>query len=148
MAFRFSLHVVLRVRQSLEHQQELLLQAANHRTTALRREIDDLERSMEEIAAQRAGQLKSGLSAAELQFAVLCRSALWERRQQLEQSLNKAREERDACAQVFRKVRRDREVVETLRDRQFQLYRQLEARQNQRRLDDLFLLRRSYLQRG
>jgi flagellar biosynthesis chaperone FliJ len=38
--------------------------------------------------------------------------------------------------------------MEMLRRHQFEDYQQLEARQEQRRLDDLFLLRRAYLQRS
>lgn len=148
MPFRFSLDAVLRLRQSLERQQELLLQAANYRVAAVQRDRDELDRYTQELASQVSAQLAAGLSAAELQFNTLCRAVLSGRCQQLDQALNQAYAERDACAQAFQKTRRDREMVETLRDRQFQLHRQLEARRDQRRLDDLFLLRRAHLLRG
>jgi flagellar export protein FliJ len=145
MAFRFPLEALLRVRQGLERQQELRLQEANHRVAALRRQIEDTLREKENIAVQRRSQLESGVSAAELQFDLLCRSALTARQDALEKQLVEAEGFRRRCSEDFQKARQQREVVDTLRHHQLQDYHQQEARQGQRRLDDLFLLRRSYL---
>ncbi|HYM01212.1 MAG TPA: hypothetical protein VEZ90_19790, partial [Blastocatellia bacterium] len=87
-------------------------------------------------------------SAAELQFDVLRLSLLMERRRELEKQLVDAETLRYARNQDFQQARRQREVMDTLRRHQIEIYRQQEVRQDQRRIDDLFLLRRAYLRRG
>ncbi len=148
MAFRFPLEVLLRVRQGLERQHELRLQKANQRVARLRQEIEDVHTGMENIAVRRRPQLESGVSVAELQFDQLCHSVLIERQRVLEGQLAEAEAFRHTCSQDFQLARRQREVMDTLRRNQLRDYRQREARQDQRRLDDLFLLRRAYLRRN
>jgi flagellar export protein FliJ len=148
MAFRFPLESVLRLRQNLEHQQELLLQQANQKVLAITHQIEQLETTNAESAKRQLLQLQSGVSAAELQFDLLCQSMRMQLRHALDRKLAEAQGARDACFENFRQARRRREVVEAVHHNQLQLYRQHEARQNQRRADDLFLLRRAYLQRG
>jgi flagellar protein FliJ len=148
MAFRFPLETLLRVRQGLERQHELRLQEANHRVAMLRQQIEDTHTEMQNISARRQPQLESGISAAELQFDVLCRSVLSERQHALEKQLVEAEALRHVRSEEFLQARRQREVIDTLRRHQLQNYQQEEARQDQRRLDDLFLLRRSYLRRS
>jgi flagellar export protein FliJ len=148
MAFRFPLEVLLRVRQGLERQQELRLQEANHRIAALRRQIEDVVGEVDEIIIRRRPQLASGISGAELQFDVLCRSVLTTRRDVLEKQLIDAEAHRFSCYADFQQARRQREVMDTLRLHQLQDYNQQQARRDQRRLDDMFLLRRAYLRRS
>ena len=145
MAFRFPLETLSRVRQGLERQHELRLQEANHQVAMLRQQIEDTHSEMQNISARRRPQLESGISAAELQFDVLCRSVLTERQHALEKQLVEAEALRHTRSEDFLRARRQREVIDTLRRHQLQTYQQEEARQDQRRLDDLFLLRRSYL---
>jgi flagellar export protein FliJ len=142
MAFRFSLQALLRFRQSLERQQELRLQQAQHQVALARRAIEDLDRHVAATAARCAGELSTGLSAAELQFETLCRTVLLEHRHHLEQMLSQSEEIRSSCTQALRETRRQREVVDTLRQRQLQVHRQHEKRAEQRYLDELFLLRK------
>jgi flagellar export protein FliJ len=148
MAFRFPLEVLLRVRRGLERQQELRLQEANHRVAMLRQQIEEVHSEVGNIVARRRPQLESGISAAELQFDVLCRSVLTERQRTLEKQRVEAEAHRYSCREDFQQARRQREVMDTLRLHQLQDYHQQEARQDQRRLDDLFLLRRAYLRRS
>jgi len=148
MAFRSSLDVLLRVRRSLQRQQELLLQEANRKVAALQRERDGIKAQIAANAQRELLGLQSGLRAAELHFDLLCRSALRARYHAVETELSKAQALQEARAQSFRLARQQREVLETLRQQQLQTYRQQAARQDQRRLDDLFLVRRAYLSRG
>jgi len=148
MAFQFSLDAVLRLRQSLERQQESLLREANQQMAALQLRIDDLNAQMSIDAEREARQLASALSAAELQFIRLCRSLLLSQRSGLEKRLAAAQAARDSRMASFRQARQQREVLETVRQTQAQVYRQNEDRQSQRHLDDLLLLRRAYLRRG
>ncbi len=148
MAFRFPLEAVLRVRQGLERQQELRLQEANQLVALLRQQIEKVHSEAENIVAQRWPQFKSGVSAAELQFDGLCHLALSERRRNLEKQLHEAEALRQTRSQDFLQARRQREVIDTLRQHQLKEYEIQESRLDQRRMDDLFLLRRAYLRRS
>jgi flagellar export protein FliJ len=148
MAFRFPLEVLLRVRQGLERQHELRLQEANHAVARLRQQIEKVHSEAENIVAQRRPQFESGVSAAELQFDVLCHLALTERKRTLEKQLQEAEALRQTRSQEFLHARRQREVIDTLRQHQLKEYEIKETRLDQRRLDDLFLLRRAYLRRS
>src|SRR5581483_309571 len=144
MAFRFALGSLLRLRQSIEHQQELLLQKATQAVLSVQRDIEDVDRRVATILTAEADQLGLGVTAAELQFAELCRSLLREFRSDLEHELGRRQEARQQQSERFQAARRDREVIESLRQRQLQVYRVQENRREQRRMDDLLLLRREF----
>jgi flagellar export protein FliJ len=148
MTFQFSLASVLLFRQRIEHQQELLLQESNQRVERIRMEIENADSAMTNIAQRESLQLTSGVSAAELQFDLLCRSALVRHRHKLEKEMAKAEQLCSARRGAFREARRQREVLDTLKSHQLELYRQQETRQEQRSADDLFLLRRAFLRRN
>ncbi len=147
MVFQFSLAVLLRFRKSIERQQEARLEHANQQATGLRRQIEDIERAVAEATANDAQELASGLRAAELHFSQVRREVLAERRAQREKELAVAIEIQSQRRLAFQTARQQREVVTSLRKRQLEGFREREARQEQRRLDDLFLLRRQYLRR-
>jgi flagellar export protein FliJ len=148
MAFHSSLDVLLQVRRGAERQRELLLQAADRQLSALRHVLDTIKSQIEADSRRELLQMQSGLSAAELHFDGLCRSLLQARGQAVEIELAKAQASRELRAQAFRQARQQRQILETLREQQQQSFRQQTARRDQRRLDDLFLLRRAYLSRG
>jgi flagellar export protein FliJ len=147
MPFRFSLDGILRLRQSLERQYELQLREANQQINALQLRIGNLNEQLLQHARQERRQLESTLSGAELQFTQLCRAVLLGQLKGLEKRLAAAQAIRDSRMADFRQARQQRELLETLRTTQAQIYRQHDARQNQQHLDDLLLLRRAYLRR-
>ena len=147
MAFRFSLEAVLRLRQSLEQQQELRLREANQQVSALARQVHDVDLQLTRGATRERQRLESGVSAAEIKFEQQCLSVLQEHRSRLEQRRDEAIRARDVCAAAYRKARQQREVLETFRNQQLQAHRQEMDRHNQRSHDDLLLLRRAFLQR-
>jgi flagellar export protein FliJ len=140
MSFRFSLDAVLRLRQGLEHQQEVLLREANHHITSLERQAEEVGAVLLADTKRERQELAAGMRAAELHFDLLCRSTLFERQRALEKHVLDARAERDVRAASFRQARQQREIIETLRRRHWEFYHQLEVRQQQREMDDLFLL--------
>jgi len=144
MAFRFPLQTVLRLRQNLERQQELLLHKANQEVLTVARQIADLDTGMAENARHRSLQLQAGVTGAELHFDLLCQTMLLQARNDLERRSAEMQRARDSQAECFRRARQQREVIETLHHHQLQLHRQREARQEQRSADDLFLLRRTH----
>ena len=148
MAFRFSLDAVLHFRQSLEHQQELRLRAANQQVARVRHRIEQIEQRIREAEMRRSQQIGSGTTAAELHFSLLSESALREQIPVLQRELARLRTLRDQQQRIYQQARREREILESLRDRNLHEYERDVARHEQRELDELFLLRRSYLQRG
>ncbi|HTW57929.1 MAG TPA: flagellar export protein FliJ [Terriglobales bacterium] len=148
MAFRFPLDAVLHFRQSVEHQQELRLRAANQQVARVRHMIEQIEVRMRQMRLQESQQLGTGTTAAELRFAASCQDALREQRQATQRELHRLQSFRDEQQRIFHRARRERETFESLRDHQRREYEREAARLDQRRLDDFFLLRQSYLRRG
>jgi flagellar export protein FliJ len=148
MAFTFPLHAVLHLRQSLEHQQELRLRAANQQVARVRHLIEQMELHRQELRLIENKQLSAGTTAAELRFGLLCDGEILRHRRELEQQLVRLQQARDQQREIFRQARRARETLESVRDGQWLLYRKQAARREQRNMDDLFLLRRDYLRRS
>lgn len=148
MPFHFSLQAILHIRCSLEHQQELRLRAANQQAARVRRLVDMAEAQLRETASTRISQLSAGMTSAELRFQMQCEVELQRHITELRRHLDLAER---ACAQEREKMqraKRERETLESLHDLQRKDYMRMVARREQRALDDLFLLRRQYLQRG
>jgi flagellar export protein FliJ len=148
MPFRFPLQAVLHFRQSLEHQQELRLRAANQQVARVRRVLDQHGARMQELRFRQARELAAGTTAAELRFTALCESSLEHQREELERELQRLQNLRDEQQRLFVETRRQRETLAGLRDRQRSEYERKTARREQRQLDDAFLLHRSYLERS
>ncbi len=68
MPFRFRLEGILKLRQSLEQREELLLQKANLEVARVREEMEGCLRQLAERAASRRAQVSSGAFASELHF--------------------------------------------------------------------------------
>jgi flagellar FliJ protein len=148
MPFHFPLQTVLHYRQSMEHQQELKLRAANQQVARAQHLIEQMDLQRKELQSREMEELSSGISAAELQFGVLREAALLRRRREFEQQLTRVQQLRDQQREIFQRARRGRKMLESVRDQQLQLYKKDAARREQRSLDDLFLMRREYLRRS
>jgi flagellar export protein FliJ len=148
MPFHFPLQAVLHYRQSMEHQQELRLRAANQQVARAQHLIDQMDLQTKERRSIEMEELSSGTSAAELQFGLLREASMLRRRREFEQQLIRAQQLRDQQREIFQQARRAREMLESLRDQQLHLYKKDAARREQRSLDDLFLMRREYLRRS
>lgn len=145
MPFRFPFEALHHFRKSVEHQHELRLRAANQQVARIRHGIEQLERRLHDNEKQRSGQLYTGTTAAELQFSLLCESALQEQIQGVRRELIRTQALRDQQQRIYQQARREREIIESLRERQLHAYEQERARREQRELDDLFLLRQAYV---
>ena len=144
MPFRFTLQTVFHFRQSLERQQELRLRAANQQVIRVRHLIDQLDRRAEEVRNSQSQQLQAGTTSAELRFGMLGQVALAQHRAELERELAHLQHVRNEQQKLFEQQRRQRETLESLREGQLHRYEREAARQEQRNLDDLYLLQRSY----
>ena len=148
MAFHFPLHAVLHFRQSIEHQQELRLRAANQQVARVQHLIEQTDLRRRELQSTQANELNAGMTVAELRFELQCEAELVRHRRELEQQLLQLQQLREQQRELLQQVRRAREMLESVRDRQLREYRQEALRREQRSLDDLFLLRREYLRHG
>ena len=144
--FHFSLESLLRLRKSLEHIEELRLLDANHRVERQRALIIAAEEWGRALNERRAVELKLGANGAELQFEIACRDQLQVLMQTLQKQLAALVEQRARQQEHYSQARRDREILEQLRDEQFARYHLEEVRRQQRRADETFLLRRRYQQ--
>jgi len=148
MAFHFKLNAVLHFRESIEHQQELRLRAANQQVARVRHLIEQVDARRQELHTTQAKELGSGMTAAELQFELLCETELLRHRRELGQELVRLQQLREQQREIFQQARRARETLEAVRDQQLRLYQKKTVRREQRTLDDLFLMRREYLRRS
>jgi len=148
MAFHFPLQAVLHLRESVEHQQELRLRAANKQVARVRHLIEQLDAHRQESHGVQAQTLSAGTTAVELHFELLCEAQLLRHRKELSQQLARLEQLREQQREIFQQARRARETLEAVRDRQLRAHQKEARRREQRNLDDLFLLRREYLRRG
>jgi flagellar export protein FliJ len=148
MAFRFPLQAVFHLRQSLEHQQELRLRAANQQVAKVRQLLEQLDERIQHMQARESQELGVGTTSAELRFALSCDAALHQQRQEVEREMSRLQNLRDQQQRIFQQARRERETFESLRDHQRREYARDSGRREQRQIDDLFLLRQAYLRRG
>jgi flagellar export protein FliJ len=148
MAFHFPLQAVLHFRESMEHQQELRLRAANQQVARVRHLLEQIDARRQDLLDTQTKRLGSGMTAVELQFELLCATELLRHRRELEQQLVRLQQVREQQRELFQQARRARETLEAVRDQQLRLYKKEATRREQRILDDMFLLRREYLRRG
>jgi flagellar export protein FliJ len=148
MAFRFPLQSVLHFRRTMEHQQELRVRAANQQVAGVRHNIAQLADALKQLQAVASQELARGTTSAELRFILQAELALGPQRQELELELLRLSKMRDQQVKIFQQVRRERETIQALHDQQLHAHRREATRREQRRIDDLFLMQRSYRQRG
>ncbi len=141
MAFRFTLASLLRLWQSRERYERRKLEALAARVGALRAEMRRIELSALEARRAAGTRLGAGVAASELHFAAVCEGSRQEFLAQLGERLNAAESERMAQMSVYQGVERQMKIFENLRRRQFDAFRLEETRREQKRMDEIFLLR-------
>ena len=143
MSFRYSLQAILRLRQSLERQEEQRLFIAVGVVARLRNDLELLEEQRFEEKRRAFDEMASGSSGAILQFIAICDEAYAGKKRSLELQLEQAEKKRLEQLEKYKKVRQDREILEGLRDRQEEAYNLEFARREQQAADEAFLTRRN-----
>ena len=142
MPFQFRLATVLRVRESLEKNEERALQVLQLEMSRVLTRVEELSVAIAgthaaiELAMQQpipAGHLHSLLW--EVQSAVEQRKTMLEDLQRLEQA-------RDQQMKVYQEAHRNREMLTDMFHEQRKKYEQESARSQQKQLDDIFIARR------
>jgi len=142
MPFRFALAPVLRLRQSIERQRTLALQAANLQVSRAQENLAQLDRFLSDSDQSDSAGLAAGRTAAELQFASVLRENMQRFREELRSDIRKLELERQKALGEYRQAYREREVLETIRTRQRRVYQQEQLRRQQQELDGAYLLQR------
>ena len=142
MSFRFALDPLLRLRQSIERQRTLALQAANLQVSRAQETLAQLDRFLSDSDQSDRAGLAAGRTAAELQFASVLRENMQHFREELQSDVRKLEIERQKALDEYHKAYREREVLETIRARQRRVYQQEQLRRQQQELDGAYLLQR------
>jgi flagellar export protein FliJ len=142
MPFTFSLQPILRLHASYERLERLRLLAIAAEIVRAREEISAVAR--ESIAARVSTQTKmrAGVSGAELHFELMSENMRVERQRMLGARLAELEKRERVQRQAYRLARQKREILTNLRERKWDEYRREQARREQQRLDELFLLHR------
>jgi flagellar export protein FliJ len=141
MAFRYALQSVLRLRQSLERQEEQRLFVIAARVAKLRAQIEELEEARQSAWRAAWDEMSTGTCGAVVQFAAACDSAASDVQTQLQAQLVEEERLRLEQLSVYQSARQRREVLENLRERQEAVYERDAAHREQERADDTFLSR-------
>ncbi len=141
MAFSFSLESLLRLRSSLERQEQARLQMAAQRMFAAQARCESLAAERVELEDKFRVLLKAGMTSSELYFHLSSRSGLDSAEAEAKRVIAEARKQWQEQRSRFLKSRRDREVISSVRDRQYQEYLIQQARHEQQQIDDLFAMR-------
>ncbi len=143
MAFRFSFQPLLRLRRSLESREQLRLETIVKEVLRARQELERAEQENRAASQRLAAAMLHGMKGVELHFEQVCAAARQQIAEQLRSKLEELERLRAAQLAVLQKARQDREILESLRRRQYELYRQVHSRREQQQIDELFLMGRA-----
>lgn len=136
MSFYFPLSSVLRVREAAEQREERLL-------TEINSEIDMVNQSVEEITSKIAQtEAARPAASADLQLGYHVQAwygeieALSENRKQLLERIEKLNSLRAAQMLVYRNARKNRQVLDSIRDASYAEFETEADRREQRTMDD------------
>ncbi|MGB2592297.1 MAG: flagellar FliJ family protein [Candidatus Acidiferrum sp.] len=141
MAFRYPLQPLLRLRESLERQEEQRLFASAAVVSRLRAEIERLHEAGVEAQREALQEMSLGSPGALLQFAASCEAAFRSACRKLQLQLDEAERKRLLQLRAYQAVRQKREILQGLRERQEAAYQLEFARHEQQTADESFLIR-------
>jgi flagellar export protein FliJ len=141
VAFRYPFQSLLRLRESLERQEERRLLATAAVVAKLKAEIEQVQWNALEARRNALQDLAEGGPGAVLQFAVACETAAQRTRKRLEVQLEEAERKRLAQLKNYQAARQKRQILEGLRDRQEAAYQLELSRRAQQTADEAFLIR-------
>ena len=141
MAFEFSLSVLLRLRENLEHKELLVLEKHYANIARIQARLLEAEQNILHAQERRQEELSHGTLAAEVKFTVDEERRIREYRETLLQELLEAQKRLKEQLVIYWKARQKRDVLQELRKHQFDAYRSEQAKIEQRDRDELFLLR-------
>ncbi len=143
MAFRFPLQVLRRVRQSYEERERRRLALLTAQIGRLHQRHEVLNQEKLLAWTQLSEGLRAGMPGAQLHFEMDSLATRASRQKELRMQIAKLEQQRTVQERSFREARRQRKILDNLRERKLRDYLQIRGRQEQQQLDDLFMLRRT-----
>jgi len=142
MPFHYRLESLLRLRRSMERQEELRLHSLAAVAARLRAELRQLDESR--LAQRRSAQqsLATGGAGSMLQFEVACDAAYFTARKSLHKKLAEAEKQRADQLKIYTEAHKKSEILAALRERQQEAYILDSLRREQQRVDEAFLIRK------
>jgi flagellar export protein FliJ len=142
MPFRFSLATVLRVRESVQRQEERALQKILFEMARVTRHIDRLTVEISAAFNEEERAMQRPIPAGQVQVIVSKKQAAIEKRTALSNQRQALEKERDRQLQIYHAAYRNSETLIELRNTKRDEYEQEKTRADQKRLDDIFASRR------
>lgn len=146
MAFRFPLAQVLKYREILEQREYLILEKIQQEILQVERRIEKCEARCAAARKRREADLGCGVPSVHLQAAAEQELAFQKQREELQRRLQELQAKRLQALKTYELARRNCEVLDQLRKKQFEAYHREQAKREQIMLDDLFLSQRKRLQ--
>jgi flagellar export protein FliJ len=144
MAFHFPFEAVLRVRRGQERVERLKLEAIASEQARAKGQLDQMTEQFFESRRRFQRQMGQGTSGSELQFENARSELVAAARRALQVHILELEQQRLNQVRAYIKARQRREILENLRARQLEIFRQSLSRREQQQLDDLFLMRQSH----
>ena len=143
MGFKFTLEVVLRLRESLEEREFQELEKIQFEIVKTLNTIQAIDVQREEATQLRFKALASGVTAVDLQGLCSTESALDRSKAQVAEKLKELRLKRTEQFETYKQAKINREILSELRSQQKEAYDQKISVAAQKQIDDLFISRRS-----
>ena len=122
--FKFTLHALLHLKESLEKQERNNLGAATRRLNELMGERDDMLARRESAQQEYGEKLVSGMRALETQQFTAYFRMMKDMLEEQERRIAEAQAEVEACRKRLVEVLREIRMLENLKDKQYQEYLQ------------------------
>jgi flagellar export protein FliJ len=140
MAFRFPLKALRRVRAIYERRERQRLELLTHHLVHAQKQLATLRQNRLEEAGSLAKSLENGMTAAELQFQVVCSVVRLRRINAAAQVVESVSQRHKRQLIEYRQARQKLEVLERLYERQLFAHRKTQTRRDQQQATDLFLI--------
>ena len=141
MAFRFTLAQVLRVRESIERREELVLQRAELEVTRVQRRIEELTDLLAKTGKARDEAILKSMQAFELQCMNAEMAEIAAAREEVFATLQTLMEKRNAQRKIYQSAHNSRQMLTDMSTQQRTEYDQDQTKEQQKRLDDIFAAR-------
>lgn len=148
MAFRFPLEALLRLRRSLEQQQKQRLAKAVFEVNRLSGDIAELDAEFCETQTRIRAELQNLNLGPALYLGAYSEMNYRNARKAWSVLLQRAEKKCAEEMRLYKELRQEREVLDSLRARRKWAYKRQLQRREQQESDDLFLLRATFFSNG
>jgi flagellar export protein FliJ len=142
MAFQFSLAAVLRVRESIEKREERALQSIQREVARTLLQIAEVRGAIDGAQRERETALRQTISAGHLHTMLSEEQGGEQRLESLFGELQVLEEARAKQMQLYQSAHQGCEMLTDMRKKQKESYEREWLREEQKRLDDIFMARR------